>query len=87
MIQHNFFSSFQCSHGDPRRSGCVEISKPVLLRVSRLCSLSDLVTQVWIRWRAKRIRRPGRSISRGRLTDPGTFADAEVKLPWSLVEV
>ena len=87
IIQPQFFTLFRCSHRHPHRSCGGQIIAPFARRVSRSCSLSDLVTQVWIRWRVKCIRRPGRSTSRGRLTDPGTFAAAEIKVPWSLLEV
>ena len=63
----------------------VEILTRSLLRVSRSCSLADLVTQVWIRWRTKGIRRPGRSRSRGFVVIPNALASAEVKRSWILV--
>ena len=77
-LQRQYFMSFWCSHGHPRCSIGVNISTPFPLRVSRLCR---------IRWTTNCIRRPGRSISRRRLTEPCTFAVAGINGPWSLDQV
>ena len=76
-IQRQFFILLRCRHREPRRSSGLEISTPFLLRVSRSCNLSDLVTQGWSQWRTNSFCRNRRSISRWSLTCSGTSAAAE----------
>ena len=56
-MQHQFFTPFRCSRRKPRLSSGVEIPAPVIPRVSRSCSLADVVARSWIRQRTIRICR------------------------------
>ena len=78
-VQRQFFIPFRCSHRHPRRRSSVEVQTPFLSRVSRSCSLSELMTQGFFLLRTNRIQRPGGRISCWPLTDHVIFAAAEVK--------
>ena len=48
-MQNQFFTPFQCSRRHPRPSSGVKTPATFIPRVSRSCSLADVVTRAWIR--------------------------------------
>ena len=47
-MQHQLFTPFRCSRRQPHHSSGVEIPAPFIPRVSRSCSLADVMTRSWI---------------------------------------